>query len=73
MAESREERSQLQNKKRAFNKIVKSESFQRWLRFESSKKMGILSDIDQMVKEAMRSDNLKIEYYDSKENKWNTI
>lgn len=64
VGESREHRTQLQNKRAAFRKMAESKEFQTW-----AKIMGLkLKSIDELVDEAMESSNLKVE---TKENgKW---
>lgn len=58
--ESREERSQLQNKRTAFVRMAESPEFRTWVRFRHAQISGA---VDQAVKDAMRSENLDIEYY----------
>jgi len=59
-----EERSQKANRERAFNKLVKMEKFQKWLRLETAKRAGTLDDIEEKVERAMQ--NIKIEVHDEK-------
>lgn len=59
--ESREERSQLENKKAAFTRMAMSEEFQRWIRLRHAQLCG---EIDAAVEEAMRPENLLVETYD---------
>jgi len=66
IGESREERSQLQNKKIAFNRLIKSDKFQAWFK----RKCGIemlskeeLRQIKEKVDRMMQEENLKIENY----------
>lgn len=53
--ESREERSQLQNKRKAFVKMAESKEFRRWVGIESSRH-------DKWIEEQMAPENLLIEY-----------
>jgi hypothetical protein len=53
--ESREERSQLQNKKAAFVRMANSPEFQNWIRFAHAKAIG---EIDAWVEDQMRPENL---------------
>jgi hypothetical protein len=55
--ESREERSQLANKKKAFRRMAESKEFQTWARIITLK----LRPLDEIVDELMAEDNLKIE------------
>lgn len=57
--ESREERSQAANKSKAFRRMAESPEFRAWVRVEHARRAG---QIDQAVKEAMRSEHLVIEY-----------
>ena len=58
--ESREEKSQWANKKKAFERCARSEKMQAWLKTETLRRVH---DIDRAVNEAMREENLKIETY----------
>lgn len=55
VGESREERSQLANKKKAFRRMAESPEFKTWVRV-------VIGDIDRVVNEQMRPENLKVEY-----------
>lgn len=57
VGESREERSQLQNKRKAFRKMAESDKFQRWVKLQHS---GILVEVEKQ----MHPRNLIIETYD---------
>lgn len=59
---SRDHRSQPQNRKEAFLRLVKSPKFQNWLRVETARAQGRVAGIDAWVDEQMRPENLKIEY-----------
>lgn len=58
--ESREERSQLQNKRAAFVRMAKSPEMTRWINLMHARLAG---DIEAAVNEAMRPENLRIEHY----------
>lgn len=47
-------KSQHQNKKEAFRKVVKSAKFQKWMRLEASRKTGALAVIEQQVDKEMK-------------------
>ena len=64
VGESREERSQHQNKKIAFNRLVNSKSFQKWLRIEVSRSCGRLAEIESLVDSEINSNNVKCEVID---------
>lgn len=70
--ESRDERSQLQNKKRAFDRLVNTEKFQKWLKIQTSKALGTYIDTEEWVKEQMQPKNLKIEII-NEDGKWEKI
>ena len=69
VGECREERSQHQNKKIAFNRLVKSEKFQNWLRVESAARIQGFADVEDKVNKSLVSKNLKIEIKDD-EGEW---
>jgi protein subunit release factor B len=57
VGESREERSQTQNKRQAFVRMAQSRKFQKWAREQAL----CLPDIDALVDEAMQEHNLLVE------------
>lgn len=61
VGESREHRTQAANRKEAFKRCADSSAFQTWIRVEHAKVVGL---IDVTVEQAMRRENLKIEFYD---------
>lgn len=71
VGESREERSQLQNKKKAFQRMAESKLFVRWA---MQKGADIIAEranrltVEQAVKEALKPENLKIEV--CRDGKW---
>jgi protein subunit release factor A len=65
--ESREERSQLQNKRKAFLRLVDTSDFKNWYRIEVSRRLGNIRDLERDVDEMMKEENLKIEYFDPEE------
>jgi protein subunit release factor B len=68
VTESREERSQSQNKKIAFKRLTQHPKFKLWLNQVSYEKMSGKT-IEERVKEHMKPENLKIETKDE-DNKW---
>lgn len=58
VGESREERGQLENKRRAFRRMAETETFQRWTRLTA---LGLEKSIQEAVEEQMRPENLIIE------------
>lgn len=54
-------RSQLDNKRDAFEKMANTVEFRRWNQLEAMKRMGQLEEIERQVEEDMRSWNLKYE------------
>lgn len=65
---AQEERSQLQNKRMAFQRCTSTPEFQEWLRIESARRTGELAareaDAKRRVDMAMRPENLLIEIGD---------
>ena len=61
VAEDCTERSQLQNKKKAFNKLTKTKEFQLWHKLECAKRLGQTVDIEDYVNQQMQPQYLKIE------------
>jgi hypothetical protein len=57
----RDERSQLQNKKKAFNRLVQTSEFKKWHRIQTAKALGNYIDIEKYVDDAMQDKNLKFE------------
>lgn len=68
VAQSEEERDQLQNKRTAFKRLVQTEKFQRWHKLEVARQLGYLSDIEARVEKAMDPKNLRIEV--QRDGKW---
>ena len=56
--ECREERSQLQNKKRAFKRMTEDPKFKIWL----NKQLYNYRDIEAEVEDEMAAENIKVEY-----------
>ena len=64
VGESREERSQHQNKRTAFRRLVESPKFKKWLKMESSIIAGTMKSQEQLLKEvenSMIEKNIKVE------------
>lgn len=62
---SEDERSQLQNKKKAFERLAKSDKFQTWIKIKASEVMGVIktqAEIEKEIDEWMNEKYLKIEY-----------
>jgi peptide chain release factor 1 len=47
--EAREERSQLQNKKRAFRRMAESEEFKAWVRVQTGRDSLLEAEVDRMM------------------------
>lgn len=66
VAESRVHRTQLQNKKAAFEKLVKTEKFEKWHKRECARRLGHLAqieaEIEKKVDSLMQEKNLKVEF-----------
>ena len=66
VGESREERKQPQNKKIAFERLVKSPKFKLWSNRKALELMNVIKTKEQIEKEvedSMREENLKIEVF----------
>lgn len=59
--ESDETRSQHLNKASAFRKMAETKEFKAWHKMECARRMGTLSDIEQIVDDAMKDHNLRVE------------
>ena len=66
--ESRESRSQTENKKTAFKRMAETKKFQSWAKLKANKIVGVEAQIKDNVEKSMQNKNLKIE--GRKENKW---
>ena len=64
VGESREERSQLQNKRTAFRRMSESDRFKRWTRTETARILGVQERIEREVDAMLAPSNLKIEVKD---------
>lgn len=62
VGESREERSQLQNKKLAFKRCIETNKFKVWHKIKVNQILLNLQNIDKAVDEMMDERNIKIEY-----------
>lgn len=69
--ESRSERSQTQNKKIAFRRLVESKTFKLWIRVESAARLQGYRDAEAKVKKMMRPENIKVEVGDGQ--KWKKV
>lgn len=65
VGESREERSQYQNRRIAFERLVKTPEFQRWHKIEVARRLGRLADVEAQVDRWMQPQNLRIETVDA--------
>ena len=68
VSECQEERSYEQNKKKAFTRLVNSETFQKWYKLETARRLGTLVPIEKAVEEAMNPKNIKTEVIE--DGKW---
>jgi len=60
-SECQEERSFEQNKRKAFQRLIEKDSFQKWLKLEVAKKSGILDLINKKIEKEMNTNNIKVE------------
>jgi hypothetical protein len=74
VAESREERDQIRNKERAFQKLVNTPKFKAWHKIKTAFMLQGIKDgeaeLERRVNEAMKPENLKIEGKDEN-GRWN--
>ena len=61
VAKAQEHRTQLANKKTAFERLVKTPEFQKWHRVQCARAFGKYVDIEEYIDKAMSTENLKIE------------
>lgn len=71
VSESREYRTQEENKKTAFVKLTKTKEFKKWHHIRTSYALQKIEDykkaIEKEIETSMNPENLKIEYYNPKE------
>lgn len=63
---SEDERSQGQNKKKAFERLINSDKFQNWMKIKASEVIGVVKTQEEIKKEVdewMNEKYLKIEYF----------
>lgn len=73
VGESRQERSQYQNKKIAFKRLVETKEFKNWIKFKSCEIMGGIAEIDRKIRETLTYENLKFECADKESKKYREI
>jgi protein subunit release factor B len=71
VGESREYRSQAQNKQAAFKRLVETQKFKLWLKIESSRKMGEETPEQYVEKEMRNEKHLKLEVKEN--NQWKVV
>jgi protein subunit release factor B len=64
-AEHRDGRDQRKNKEEAFRKCAETPQFKAWHRVEVLRRTGQLREVEAAVNNAMRPENLKIEYIET--------
>ena len=68
MGESREERSQHQNRKIAFERLVATSKFQQWCKIEVARRLGRIAEAEARVERWMQPENLNVEI--QQEGRW---
>lgn len=69
VSECQEERSYEQNKKKAFERLVKKTLFVNWCRVESARRAGVFAKIEEDVDKIMaKESNLRVDV--KKDEKW---
>ena len=71
VGECRETRSQHQNKKIAFERLIKTPEFQKWRKIQSARALGLAIDAEKWAEEQMKPENLRIEI--RKDGRWSEI
>jgi len=61
VAESREHASQLANKKAAFERLARTPEFLKWHKLETSRRLGMVLDIEAEVNRQMAPQNLRVD------------
>lgn len=71
VGEARDERSQLQNKKLAWQRMVESKRFQTWLKIklgqDDAKAAELSRRVNNKVEQDMRDENILVEFYEPEE------
>lgn len=68
VAECRETRSQHQNKKIAFERLIKTPEFQKWHNIQCARALGLAMDTEKWVEEQIDPKNLRVEI--KKDGRW---
>lgn len=63
VGEGREFREQARNKEAAFKRLTETKEFKNWLKVKVSFTNQQLREVEAAVEEAMRDENLKVEYF----------
>lgn len=61
-------REQGRNRELAFKRMAETKEFQKWLRTETLKKMGVLDKVEETVEKAMNPKNIRVELFEN--GKW---
>lgn len=61
VSECQEERSFPQNKRKAFERLLKKENFIKWHKRECLKHNGVIADLDEQIEKDMRQENIRVE------------
>lgn len=64
--ECRNHRSQIQNKREAFKRLIASDTFQAWLKIEIARECGALDKAEEEVDRLMHPDNILTEVMNNK-------
>ena len=62
-------RSQLDNKREAFVKMVNTKEFKSWYQIETMRVMGVLADIDRIVEQELRKIRIEVK----QDGKWTEV
>jgi protein subunit release factor B len=70
-AKCQDERSQIQNKRKAFKNLVKSDKFQKWIKIKTNE-IITAKTIEDAIKKQMAPENIKIEIK-NENNMWEEV
>jgi protein subunit release factor B len=59
--EARDSRHQAENKRSAFERLLKTPEWIAWHKLETARRLGSMKKVDGAVEEAMRPENLRVE------------
>ncbi len=70
VGESRNHRTQPQNKKEAFRRLIESAKFKTWHKMEVARRLRDGPSVEETVEDMMRPENLRVEVKDPETDTW---